>query len=88
MPYPQFHFLMLAAGEILKEKSHRRKIMQEDLTFLDVSVTPSEIQTMVYQDEAFGVKPPLEDCELSLSLLEDAGFLKRYTSDKWIKNED
>ena len=55
-----FHFLMLAAGEVLKH---------------DKYVTAQKMQDYVQQDEAFGVRPPLEDCRLALKLLEDSGFV-------------
>ena len=55
-----FHFLLLAAGEVLKA---------------DKYVTAQKIQNYIQNDEAFGVRVPLDDCRLALKLLEDAGFI-------------
>jgi hypothetical protein len=57
----QLHFLLLAAGEVLKAQK---------------TVNPVEIQNYIQQDEAFGVRPPLDECRLALSLLENSGFIK------------
>lgn len=56
----QFHFLLLAAGEILKR---------------DRFVNAQKIQDFIVQDESFGVRLPLDECRLALKLLEDAGFI-------------
>ena len=56
----QFHFLMLAAGEVLKR---------------DRLVNAQKIQDLILQDEAFGIRIPLDECRLALNLLEDAGFI-------------
>jgi predicted ribonuclease YlaK len=58
----QLHFLLLAAGEVLKVKK---------------TVNPQDIQDYIQQDEAFGVRPELNNCRLALHLLEDSGFIKR-----------
>jgi len=71
MPYPQFHFLMLAAGEVLKEQA---------------TVNAKNIQDAIYKDDAFGVKVPMEDCNLALKLMADSGLLTRWTHDDYIKN--
>lgn len=78
MTQPAFHFLMLAAGEVLKDNKYRINNPK--------TVSPQEVQTKIYEDEAFGVKVPLEDCELALKLLEDAGLLERYDSRRWAKS--
>ena len=57
----QLHFLLLAAGEVLK---------------VNKNVTPQDIQNYIQQDEAFGVRVPLDDCRLALKLLEGSGFIK------------
>jgi hypothetical protein len=64
----QFHFLMLAAGEVLKRERY---------------VTAQKIQDYINEDEAFGVRLPLDDCRLALRLLEDSGFVI-----KSIKNDE
>jgi hypothetical protein len=64
----QFHFLLLAAGEVLKREKF---------------VTSQKIQDYINEDEAFGVRLPLEDCRLALQLLEDSGFIV-----KSVKNDD
>jgi len=55
-----FHFVLLAAGEILK---HER------------FVTAQKIQDFIQADDAFGVRLPLSDCRLALTLLNDSGFV-------------
>jgi hypothetical protein len=57
----QFHFLLLAAGEVLK---------------VNKAVCPLDIQNYIQQDEAFGVRPPLDDCRLALEMLAGSGFIK------------
>jgi hypothetical protein len=57
----QMHFLLLAAGEVLKAQK---------------TVNPQDIQNYIHQDEAFGVRVPLDDCRLALQLLEGSGFIK------------
>lgn len=57
----QLHFLLLAAGEVLKVQK---------------TVKPQDIQNYIQQDEAFGVRPELENCRLALRLLEGSGFIK------------
>ena len=47
----QMHFLLLAAGEVLKAQK---------------TVNPQDIQNYIHQDEAFGVRVPLDDCRLAL----------------------
>lgn len=64
----QFHFLLLAAGEVLKREKF---------------VTAQKIQDYINEDEAFGVRLPLEDCRLALQLLDDSGFVI-----KSVKNDD
>ena len=61
MPKEMFHFLLLSAGEILK---------------FEKNVTPMKIQNFICKDEAFGVRVPLAECRLALSLLKDSGFIK------------
>jgi hypothetical protein len=56
----QFHFLLLAIGEILK---------------YDDRVTPQKIQDFITEDEAFGVRVPLNDCRLALQLMDASGFI-------------
>jgi len=73
MPYPQFHFLMLAAGEVLKKQA---------------TVNAKNIQDAIYEDDAFGVKVPVEDCSLALKLMTDSGLLIRWTHDEYIKDDE
>lgn len=56
----QFFFVLLAAGEVLK---------------IDTVVTAQKIQDFIQNDDAFGVRIPLDDCRLALRLLKDSGFL-------------
>jgi hypothetical protein len=60
MAEAQFHFLLLAAGEVLKRERY---------------VTAQKIQDLIVQDEAFGIRVPLDQCKLALTLLEDSGFI-------------
>jgi len=56
----QFHFLLLAAGEVLKVEDY---------------VTAQKIQNFINDDEAFGVRVPLDECRTALSMLENSGFI-------------
>jgi hypothetical protein len=76
MTQPAFHFLMLAAGEILQKKSKNSE---------DGTVSAEEIQKLIYDDDTFAVKVPIEDCLLALKLLTDVGFLERFNHDSWSK---
>lgn len=55
-----FHFLLLAIGEILKTENY---------------CTAQNIQDYIQKDDAFGVRPPLNDCRLALKLMEASGFI-------------
>ena len=68
----QLHFLLLAAGEVLKVQK---------------TVNPIDIQNYIQQDEAFGVRPELENCRLALRLLEGSGFIKLMPPFKDLYNE-
>lgn len=57
----QLHFLLLAAGEVLKVQK---------------TVNPQDIQNYIQQDEAFGIRVPLDNCRMALQLLKDSGFIK------------
>jgi hypothetical protein len=63
----QFHFLLLAAGEVLKR---------------DRFVNAQKIQDFIVQDKAFGVRIPLDECRLALTLLEDSGFIMKANDDE------
>jgi hypothetical protein len=63
----QFHFLLLAAGEVLKYEKF---------------VTPQKIQDFIQNDEAFGVRVPLSGCRMALSMLSDSGFIMPSIEDK------
>jgi hypothetical protein len=60
----QFHFLLLAAGECLKHSPTQ-------------TVTAQDIQNYIQNDDAFGVRVPLDQCRLALELLENSGFIIR-----------
>jgi hypothetical protein len=62
-----FHFLMLAAGEVLKFEKY---------------VTAQKVQDCIQNDDAFGVRIPLEECRLALQLLENSGFIIKETDTK------
>jgi hypothetical protein len=55
-----FHFLILAIGEILKR---------------DSNVYAQKLQDFIVNDDAFGVRVPLEECRLALQLTEESGFI-------------
>jgi hypothetical protein len=55
-----FHFLILAAGELLKYKD---------------KITPIDIQNFISEDPELGARPPLEDCRLALRLMEDVSLI-------------
>ncbi len=67
-PIVQFHFLLLAAGEVLKTNR---------------TVNAQKIQDTITQDEAFGVRVPLDQCRLALQLLERSGFLLQDTNTEY-----
>ena len=68
-----FHFLLLAAGEVLK---------------YDIVVTAQKIQDFIQDDYAFGVRVPLKHCRLALELLADSYLLKELGSGDYIRYED
>ena len=61
-----FHFVMLAAGEVLLRENY---------------VSAQRIQDFISQDDAFGVRVPLKDCRLALELLDNSGFVDRVNDD-------
>jgi len=69
MPYPAFHFLLLAAGEVLKYNKH---------------ITPLKLQNFISDDDSFAVRPLLSDCKTALRLLENSGFLLKVDKDNYI----
>jgi len=66
MPYPAFHFLLLATGEILKYDKH---------------VTPLKLQNFISNDDSFAIRPLLADCRTALMLLESSGFISKSSND-------
>lgn len=67
-----FHFVLLSAGEVLKE---------------DEFVTPQKMQNLLARDECFSIRIPLDECRLALDLLKESGFLIEY-SDGYRRNID
>jgi len=67
-----FHFLLLAIGEILKIEDY---------------CTPQDVQDYIQNDDAFGVRPPLNDCRLALKLMEDSGFVVLCEDDKYCRDK-
>ena len=65
-----FHFLLLAAGEVLNYNPF---------------VTAQLVQDCIQNDDAFGVRVPLQQCRLALFLLKEVGFLESVTSEKYVK---
>ena len=65
-----FHFLLLAIGEILKTEEY---------------VTAQDIQDFIQNDDAFGVRIPLDQCRLALKLMEDAMFIVRIDDKTYIR---
>jgi len=65
-----FHFILLAAGHALKEKN---------------IITAVDVQNFMTRFEEFGVRPPLEDCRLALTLLEDAELIKSIGETEYIR---
>jgi len=57
----QFHFIILAAGEVLRNHPYVSAEMMQDL---------------ILTDKAFGVKVDINDCQLALRLLNNSGFIK------------
>lgn len=56
-----FHFLLLSAGECLKAKS---------------TIVAQDVQNIISLDENFyGVRPSMEECQVALDLLNRVGFL-------------
>ena len=56
-----FHFILLSAGEVLKTET---------------SVHPQKLQNYIASEGMFeGIRPTLNECEMALKLLSDAGFL-------------
>ena len=67
-----FHFVMLAAGEVLK---------------VNHTVTAEDVQNYIANDTAFeGVRPPLEDCRLMLSLMRDSALLEEVIPGTYAKD--
>jgi hypothetical protein len=64
-----FHFLLLAVGEVLKINDY---------------VTAQKVQDFIQNDDAFGVRPPLEECRLALILMEGSGFIKNNHRDEYV----
>lgn len=70
MPEPvPFHFLLLAVGEILKIYKY---------------ATPQKLQTYINDDDAFGVRVPLEQCRLALELLKNSHFVVENSSGEYV----
>jgi hypothetical protein len=67
-----FHFLLLAAGEAIK---------------IDGYVTPQKLQDYIVKDDAFGIRPPLDQCGLALRLLADSGFIITLPNGESIRNK-
>jgi hypothetical protein len=63
-----FHFLLLAIGEILKTDDY---------------VTAQKIQDYIQNDDAFGVRIPLDQCRLALELMENSGFIVSSFKDEY-----
>ena len=69
-PIP-FHFLLLSIGEVLKT---------------DILVTPQKMQDFIVRDDAFGgIRVPLSDLRLALTLMEQSGFVVKRADDKYFK---
>ncbi len=65
------HFLLLSIGEVLKT---------------DTLVTPQKMQDFIAREDAFGgIRVPLSDCRLALSLMEGSGFIVKRAEDKYYK---
>lgn len=68
-----FHFLLLAIGEILK---------------VDESVNAQTLQNFVANEDSFGgIRVPLADCRLALTLMENSGFIIKYDKENYIKSK-
>ena len=67
-----FHFLLLAVGEVLKINDY---------------VTAQKIQDFIQNDDAFGVRPPLEECRLALTLMENSGFIRNNYREEYVWQE-
>jgi len=69
-PVP-FWMLLLAIGEVLKTEE---------------IVTPIKVQNLIAKDESFGgIRIPLNECRMALSLMESSGFIKYLDTDKYVK---
>jgi len=68
MPYPAFHFLLLAIGEVLKH---------------DRYVTSLKLQNFISKDNSFAIRPVLADCRTALMLLENSGFILKTDKDTY-----
>lgn len=55
-----FHFVLLAVGEVLK---------------VYPTANAQKVQDFIQEDEAFGVRLPLETCRMALDMLEKSGFI-------------
>jgi hypothetical protein len=67
-----FHWLLLASGEVIK---------------IDGYVTSQKLQDYIVADDAFGIRPPLDQCELALKLLTDSGFIIALPNGEYIRNK-
>jgi len=69
-PVP-FWMILLAIGEVLKT---------------DEIVTPAKIQNLIAKDESFGgIRIPLNECRMALSLMESSEFIKYIDTDEYVK---
>ena len=68
-----FHFVLLAAGEVLK---------------FSPTVDAQNIQDFIVKDSTFGVRVPLDICRLGLKLLADSGLIVTHDGEKYYRNED
>lgn len=65
-----FHFLLLAIGEILKTEEY---------------VTAQDIQDFIQNDDAFGVRLPLNQCRLALELMENSMFIVKVDNKRYMR---
>lgn len=70
MANTDFHFLLLAAGEVIRERGE---------------VNAITLQNFMTEDPAFGYRPTLQNCRLALFLLKNSGFIQEITADQYIR---
>jgi hypothetical protein len=66
-----FHWLLLATGEVIKIYGY---------------ATPKKLQDYIVADDAFGIRPPLDQCELAIKLLTDSGFIITLPNGESLRN--